>query len=123
MAGGFLSPPWRSLYKEAYYKGAEKLEGRNVQKIEVESEEGMKATLYIDDESSMIRRQEIEVQGPLGSMKFRRDFLEYADKDGYKYASRSIATTMSIAIESTVEEVEINVEIPDSVFKLPAGLN
>ena len=122
MAGGFLSPPWRSVYKAAYYKGSVAIEGRNVHRIEVESKEGMKATFYIDDETSMIRRQEIEVQRPLGKMKSRIDFFEYADKDGYKYASRSIATIMSITIESTVEQIEINVEIPDSVFKLPAGL-
>lgn len=113
---------WRLLYSKTEFRGKGELDGRPVFHIYLETLEGMTMTNSYDTESYMLLKSEGATQSVLGNLKFSTTFHDYREHEGLKLPMRTKTSMMGQSMEMTLEEIEINVNIPDSKFKLPEGI-
>ena len=86
------------------------------------SKEGMEPVFeYVDVKTSLIKGEERTVPSPMGKMKTKTVFTEYAKhKKGFKYPSKMIQYVGPISMEVTVSEFKLNPEVDDKIFNVPA---
>ena len=114
---------WKDLYPTREYKGQEDFEGRKVHKVFLKSEQGMTMTNYYDAENFMILKSEGTTENPLGSFTFTTVLKNYKDVfKGFKIPMVSETKLMGQTMTMTLDDVEVNVDIPEEKFKLPEGL-
>ncbi len=114
---------WRKLYTKVEYKGEGQVEGKKVYKVYLETSAGMTMTNSYDAESYLALKSEGVNQSPIGTQNFVIRFYDYKDvHQGFKIPMRMTISAMNQTMEMHVDEVEVNVNIPESKFVLPAGL-
>ena len=63
------------------------------------------------------------MQSPMGSMDMAQVFKDYRDiHNGYLWPHRFEMQVMGMDMVMTSNEIEVNVEIPDSKFAVPASV-
>jgi hypothetical protein len=115
-------------YKEkshtAEYIGKEDLEGSEVFKIKLTDKDSKITYYYLDVATYLIIKES-------GKMKFKEKeysqdtyFGDYKSIDGFMIAHsieiKSLGAGVGESQKATVEKVELNLEVDDSIFKMPA---
>lgn len=114
---------YKANYPKREYKGEADVNGKAAHKVYLETEGGMKMTNYYDKESYMLVKNDVTMKSPMGEMTAESWVKDYKDIfKGFTIPSSMLAKTMGMEINMKFTEVEVNVDIPDSKFALPAGL-
>jgi outer membrane lipoprotein-sorting protein len=114
---------WRNLFNKVEYVGTGEVEGRKVEKVKVETTAGMEMTNAYDAETFILLQTSGINDSPMGKIEFALNFKDYKDiHNGMLFAMRTEANMLNQVMEIKFNEVEVNVDIPDSKFALPAGL-
>ena len=114
---------WKDLYKTREYKGEVEENGRPAHNVYLETEQGMKMHNLYDKETNMLVKSTFTVKSPMGEITGEMWFDEYKDiHNGFKVPVKMHTKTMGMAGTVEFTEIEVNVEIPDSKFDLPADL-
>lgn len=114
---------WRDNYRVYRYEGEDTFEDKPVHKVYMESKAGLKQTSFIDAESFLTLKNDVKMSTPMGNMNVVQIFRDYRDvHEGFLLPFRIDIQMMQQNMALVTEEVEINTEIPDSKFTLPASL-
>ncbi len=113
---------WRTLYAKTEYRGKAEVDGRPTFQVYLETPEGMSMTNSYDAESYLLLKSEGNTQFVMGNLNFSTTFHDYEEHQGLKVPMKTKTSMMGQTMEMTLDEIEINVNIPDSKFKLPAGI-
>ncbi len=114
---------WKENYPKREFKGTDKLDGKDVYKIFLESKTGMATLQYIDQATYMVVKSDVTVNGPQGEVSIEIYFDEYKDVyKGFKMPVKMHSKSMGMDMTIVFDKYEVNVDIPDSKFKLPDGL-
>ena len=114
---------WRNFFSKIDYVGDGEVKGQKVHKIKVETAGGMTMTNAYDAKSFILLQSEGTNESPMGAIDFTMFFKDY--KDVYKgmlLPMRTDASMLNQTMQMTIDKVEVNIDIPDSKFALPAGL-
>jgi hypothetical protein len=114
---------WRSLYKQAETTGVADIGGRRCYKVTMTPPEGKPEYLYYDAEDHLLRKMESTLVSTMGEIRVETFVEDYRAQDGIQvpFRSRQVFVGMQEMILTT-ESVAHNVDIPDSVFALPAEI-
>ncbi len=113
-------------YKEKGHKlelvGTETIEGKPVHHVRVTKKGGPPQDFYLDAETGLERKVSVKLQTPDGtSVSHVTEFLDYRSVDGrmVPFTTRQLQNGNVVATV-TLDNVEFNVPIDDSLFKMPA---
>jgi hypothetical protein len=76
--------------------------------------------LYIDPQSSLIRKRVYAADAP-GRPVVDEAFFDYRDVDGIQFAFRATQKVGPVSVERRVTDVKINAPIDPALFKRPAS--
>ena len=114
---------WRDFYSRYEYKGEGEVNGRKTYILELETTTGMVVTADYDAESYLCLRQSGTHSSPMGDINYKADLLDYQDvHGGFLIPMKIRMNAMNMDMALTINEVEVNVDIPDEKFALPPGL-
>lgn len=114
---------WREIYKKVDFAGTEDVNGKKAYKINAETQDGMTMTHYYDTESYLLVRSDMKQQSAMGLIDLSIHYHDYKTTEhGIKYASRAETKAMGQQMEVLIDDLSVNMPIPDDKFALPAGL-
>lgn len=116
---------WRELYTDVKYEGKESLgDGTEVYKVSMMSKEGMPITNYYRTNDYVLLKSEVVNKGPMGEIKMNIHMEEYKNFQNTIFMPSVMRMEMMNGIEMKmiIDDVDIETELPDSLFKLPPGL-
>ena len=95
-------------------------EGQLSRALELSATDLNPIVLYIDPESSMIRKRVYAADAP-GRPVVDEAFFDYRDVDGIQFAFRAIQKVGPTSVERLVTDVKINAPIDSALFKRPTS--
>jgi hypothetical protein len=112
---------WREHYDKVEYLREETIAGHACYVLEVTPppEEGRPFTLGLDQDSYVPRRMTMTLEGPAGEYSVSSLLEEYREIDGILSPTRIRQFLNGETVVVTIEHIEYNVDIPESVFELP----
>ncbi|WP_114777532.1 insulinase family protein [Botryobacter ruber] len=99
-------------------KGVEKIDGKDAYAVEIEQENGQKATQYYDKASGLLVKTINSLESPQGIITQTKNFKDYKEVSGVKFPHVVETTIGPQVIKAEVKSVEVNKGIPEEVFKL-----
>ena len=117
------SQDWRTVYPVRRYEGEEELDGTKVYKVYLETKEGTTFTNFIDQKTYLVIKSEFKMKGPMGELMISSKLMDYKDvSHGLMLPMKVETSTMGQSMSMTMDEVKVNLEIPESKFAIPAEL-
>jgi outer membrane lipoprotein-sorting protein len=114
---------WRDFYTRYEYKGDGEVDGHKTYTLELETQTGMVVTSDYDAETYLCLRQAGTISGPMGDIQYVAKFMDYQDAhQGFMVPRKVRMNAMNMDMDMNVQEIEVNVDIPDDKFALPPGL-
>lgn len=98
--------------------GIESVNGKDAYKIVLTSSSGKKTTQYYDVETGLLVRTVSNVTTPQGSFAQTMDVSDYREVQGLKYPFKYVQSFGPQSIELNVSSIEINTNLPDSLFEV-----
>lgn len=98
--------------------GMEKINGKDAYKVTLNYPSGSKATQYYDVESGFLVRSTSTVNSPQGTFTQTSDFGDYKEVEGIKFPFKMHQSVGPQDIELTVDSIEINTGLQDSLFEV-----
>lgn len=114
----YLYADYKKAGVEASVEGMEKLSGKDVYKVVVSIPEGSSYTQYFDVTTGYLVRQITPIETPQGQFTSTVDFEEYQETDGMMFPTKITQTSGPQTVVMSLESVEINKGIDDSLFKV-----
>lgn len=124
MQNDFISSnDWKELYPKREFQGEETFEGTKVYKVRQETKAGLVSTNYYSSETYLLLKSDFTMESPMGKVNGLMIYDKYRDVyKGFLMPVKIRTKIMNIEATLTLDEIEINIEIPDSKFALPEGL-
>lgn len=114
---------WRDFYTRYEYKGEGEVDGRKTHTLELETQTGMVVTADYDAENFLCLRQSGTISGPMGDIQYSAKYLDYQDAhEGFMLPMKIRMNAMNMDMDMSVQDIEVNVDIPADKFDLPPGL-
>ncbi|MCL4795100.1 MAG: hypothetical protein KJZ84_11070 [Bryobacteraceae bacterium] len=114
---------WRELYKSVTVEAVEEVDGRPCYKLVAEPVAGGKPeTSWYDTESGLLLKSVVTLSSPMGEMPLETRMDEYRDVGGFRVPTKLTQKAGPQQIETIMDEVEWNVELPASQFDLPPDI-
>ncbi|HCY75342.1 MAG TPA: hypothetical protein DHV28_05435 [Ignavibacteriales bacterium] len=98
------------------YEGAEKIDGKDVNKIKMTLPSGIRWFAYFDAESGLKIKEQKELQTQMGLVEQVITFGDYTEVDGIKYPFKLIQSFGPQSVEMTVSSVKVNKGLSDDLF-------
>lgn len=112
---------WREVYGEAKVTGEETLEGKSCWRLVSRPPNATHPeTLWFEQSSGLLVKTATTMVSPMGEMPIESMFSDYREAGGLQIPFRVRQNMGPQAIETTLEEVKINVEVAPSQFDPPA---
>lgn len=114
---------WRDFYSQAETAGTDTLDGRLCYRVILTPKTGSPETQWYDAENWLMLKQEMTLTTPMGAIPMEFYPSEYREIEGVimPFRVRQIVMKMQEMLFTT-DSVWFNVEIPDSVFAIPAAI-
>jgi len=114
---------WRDFYTRYEYKGEGDVDGRKTHTLELETQTGMVVTADYDAENFLCLRQAGTLSSPMGNIQYSAKYLDYQDAhEGFMLPMKIRMNAMNMDMDMSVQNIEVNVDIPDDKFARPPGL-
>jgi hypothetical protein len=112
---------WREYYDSATTEADEEIDGKPCYRVAMMPKGEAKAELvWFEKDSGLVAQSRILLQSPTGEMTVESRPSDYRVVSGLKLAHKQIQTAGTAQIRTTMEKIEINVEIPAARFEPPA---
>lgn len=98
--------------------GIESIEGKDAYNLTVTTPSGKKSTQYYDIESGFMVRTITTAETPQGSFSSTIDMSDYKEVAGVKFPHKLNQSTPMGSIELTATSIEVNTNLPDSMFEV-----
>lgn len=114
---------WQEKGHQLALLGTETIDGREAYKVEVTLSAGPSRTVYVDKESALVVRRVTPRTIGERTVDVQTDFGDFREVDGvvFPHSIRSGAAGEDEVLEVIVENVEVNVPIDGSRFRMPAS--
>ena len=109
---------WRKHFTGVESAGSEQVRGRTCEKLVLHPPEGDPITAYFDAETHLLTR----MRGMRDGQPVDTYLSDYRPAGGVLMPHKSEMVMTQFAMQFTIEEVEVNVDIPDDVFALPPSI-
>ncbi|MFO7915273.1 MAG: hypothetical protein R6U43_06230 [Candidatus Krumholzibacteriales bacterium] len=110
---------WKDIYSKAENKGIEEVDGKECYKVVFTTKSGNAETSYFDRESGLLVKTEKIVHSQMGDMPSVAAIGDYRETDGILTSFVTEVTLMGQTRKITLEKIETNIELPDTLFDLP----
>jgi outer membrane lipoprotein-sorting protein len=105
--------------KKLTYEREEMVKGKPAYRLRVDLDGGAPAYLFIDKESGLLTKISATVEQMGTTMNVDTFFSDYTNKNGLVIPTKTTATTNGIeAAVITFDNIEVNIPIDDSMFKI-----
>jgi zinc protease len=98
--------------------GMEKINGKDVYKVEMEMPDGKKYYDYYDPDTGLKVRQVRSITGPMDQIEQISDLSDYKDVDGIKYPFKVEQKMGPQNIEINVSDIKINQNLDNKLFEI-----
>jgi zinc protease len=117
-----LHTNWKKYYKSATVDGTDNLNGKTCYRVVMMPIDGSAETAWFDKDSGLLLKQSATINTPMGNVPTEVSVSDYR-KQGELLLPFHITTSMaSQQFEIVLDKVELNPDIPDSRFDLPAEI-
>ena len=107
-------------YKTMKTEGIEQINGKDCYKVVKTPEKGTERIVYYDKKSFMIVKTSIDDISPTGTFKLERYIEEYQKINNILFPYKIAIFIMDQRFyEITFEKIELNIEMPESIFDIP----
>lgn len=114
---------WQELYTDVKLEGAEDIEGKPHWKIGyVAKGGGEREFLWLDQKSGLLTRSQMTLETPMGKVPVETTVREYRQEGGRLLPVVSEQKMGPQVMRTTIDKVEVNVDIPAEKFALPAEI-
>ncbi len=113
---------WRERFTEVTCMGEEAVSGSPAYKVEMKTKDGQKRTSFYDKESGLLVKQMMVVSLPQGEIPTEILVSDYKKVGDLLFPHKSKTLVMSQEMVTVFEKIELNVDVPDSTFELPAEI-
>lgn len=109
---------WRDQFASVETVGSEEVDGSPCWRLLMTTSSGEEQTWYLDKESHLLRKLELELASALGTIQATLVLDDYRDVGGVLIPHHSTSAAMGQAMVATVDSVEVNTSI-DEAFLAP----
>ena len=110
----------KKLYPKMEVLPDEAVDGKSCKVIKATSTTGEEETWYFDAKSGLLNALSQSVAtGPGGKMNMKMKMSDYKKIDGVQFPFKTVAVNPAMTMEIIIKEVEHNMTLPDSMFKIP----
>jgi len=113
---------WKNIYKSAEYAAVDTVDGKECYKVVLTPETGFPTTLYINTATDLIIKAETVMENQMGQIPLEMIIGDYRKVDNVLLAHKVNITVMGQERIVMTDSIKQNVEIPDSIFILPAEI-
>lgn len=113
---------WRDWFKEVTTVGVADVKGKPAYKVELTPKEGTKRTAYYDKETGLMVREDRVLESQMGKIPLQSYISDYKKVGDLVFPHKVSVSLPSGEMVTTYEKIEVNVDIPDSKFELPADI-
>jgi hypothetical protein len=110
---------WKKFYQSAECVGVENISDKMSYKVVLTPKDGKSQTIYIDQDSHFIVRQDMTMESPMGSLPVSTYLSDYRDVEGIKQPHTITVAVAGQERVMTVQSIEQNVDLPKDRFALP----
>lgn len=111
---------WRDYYQSAACTGVEMVEGNPCFRVVMTPKEGKPETRYYDQNTGLLLRVTRVIATPMGETVSESRFTNYRPADGILTPHSLTQTIFNSVISTQIQMVQVNAEIPEAQFALPA---
>lgn len=101
-------------------EGEEDVEGKASYKLRLTRPDGRVAFFWIDQQTYLLVKRSEMVDGPQGQVENETSFAKFLEIDGVTIPTRFTSRQDGIAFEMELNEVELNAEIDEEIFRMPS---
>jgi outer membrane lipoprotein-sorting protein len=111
----------RAFFETIELTGVEEVGGKDAYVLKMTPKSGESVTNYYDKESGLLVRTKMTLTHPMGKLEMTVNMSDYREVDGIRIPFRNETTVkgLPIKMDMTVEKVEHNTVIDDSIFAVP----
>jgi len=113
---------WKNYYKSAEVTGAENVNDKNCWKVVMTPNEGEPETDWFDKTSGLLLRESAVMDTPMGKIPVAADYSDYRKQGDLLLPFKLTQTVAGQQYEIALDKVELNADVPDSRFDLPAEI-
>lgn len=111
---------WRDRYTKVETKALADVKGKPAYKVELTDKAGKKRFAFYDKESGLLVKQMMSVQSQMGDMEMEIFVSDYKKVGDILMPHKSTTTVMGNEMSTIFDKIEVNVDVPEDKFALPA---
>ena len=117
--GAYPIPNLHDHYPKVEALGEETINDRPCYKVVLTPAEGRPQTLFIDKESYLVVKLNMEIESPMGVIPTESYSADYREVDGLLLAHKATVNVAGQERTTTMSSIEHNVDLPADLFDLP----
>jgi len=110
---------WKEVYSKAENMGIEDVDGKECYRVVFTTKNGSTETSYFEKESGLLVKTERTIHSQMGEIQSAASIKDYRETDGILTSYLTEVTLMGQTRKITMEKIETNIELPDTLFELP----
>jgi hypothetical protein len=110
---------WRDIFKDAQTTGVDTVDGKECYKVQLTPSEGPPITQCYDKESSLMVKQSMTVQSPMGEAQSDSFFSDYRKEGDVLMPHKIKVNAPGQEVVLTFDTITFNADIPADKFALP----
>jgi len=114
-----LYSSWQKYFDKVEFAGIDTVGGKNYRLV-LTPKEGNPQTLFFDAQTGLITKMETIFQHQMGNVPIVTKLEDYRDVEGITLPFRTVMEAMGQARTVVVEAYKHNIDMPDSLFAVPA---
>lgn len=114
---------WKELYKNVKVDGEEVIDGRRCFRVVMDPVSGNKPeTSWYDAESGLLLKSRVILESPMGELPLETRMDDYRQVGQFRVPFKMTQKAGPQEIETTMDEIKWNVELPANQFDVPADI-
>jgi len=113
---------WRELFPEVETAGMETIDGEDAYQVVMIPEEGGSQSVYFSVNSGLAVRTDMVAASQMGDIPLQVTMADYMEIGGILMPTTMTQSLAGQSIRISFESTEVNVDIPDEQFDLPAAV-
>jgi hypothetical protein len=111
---------WRERYTKVETKALADVKGKPAYKVEMTSKTGQTRFAFYDKESGLLVKQMLTMKSEMGDMEMEIFVTDYKKVGDILMPHKSTTAVMGQEMSTVFEKIEVNVDVPEEKFALPA---
>jgi hypothetical protein len=111
---------WSERFTDVLCVGEEAIKGNPAYKVEMKAKDGQKRTSFYDKASGLLVKQVMVVSLPQGEFLTEVEISDYRKVGDLLFPHKTNTKAMMQEMVTVYEKIDLNADVPDSIFELPA---